>query len=119
MTHDDSDMLGDQLVRGGNRLLALAIVVDLDQPSGLAKNAARRIQIRNRHLGAALDPFADPRIRAGVRRRQADQDLGVRERDGAETHSDRHNKIRRRNASWPCSLPDFSRADLRIRIPCF
>ena len=55
MTHDDVDIFCNQLVRGGQRLLALAIVVDFDQPSGLTKNTARRIQIRDGHLGAALN----------------------------------------------------------------
>jgi hypothetical protein len=84
VTDNDVDTVGDQLVRGGHRLLALAIVVDFDEPSGLAKNTARRIQIRDGHLGAALDPFAHPGVRAGVRRRETDQDLGVGERRGAE-----------------------------------
>ena len=84
MTHDDVDTVGDQLVRGGHRLLAVAIVVDFDEPRGLAKNTARRIQIRDGHLGAALDPFAQPGVRAGVRCRETDQDLPVGERGGAE-----------------------------------
>jgi hypothetical protein len=84
MTHDNIDAVEDQLVCGGHGLLALAVVVDFDQPSGLPENTACRIQIRDGHLGAALDRFAHPGVRSGVRRRETDQDLGVGERGGAD-----------------------------------
>jgi hypothetical protein len=82
---DDVDALGDQLVGGGHRLLARAIVVDFDQPDRLAEKTARRVQVGDRDPGAAVDRFAQPGIRAGIRGRQTDQDLGMGQRGSGQS----------------------------------
>ena len=74
----------DQLVGGRDRLLAIAVIVGRDHLHLLAEHAARGIQVGHRERHAALRLFGEPRVRPGKRCGQADQDLGMANRDDAE-----------------------------------
>jgi hypothetical protein len=84
VTGDEYDAHSDELVGGRDRLLAIAIVVGRDHLDLLAEHAARGIQVGHCELHAALGLFAEPCVRSGERPGQADQDLGVTDRGGAE-----------------------------------
>jgi hypothetical protein len=55
-----------------------AEIVDLDQMNSPTEPAARTVEIRNRHLGAALHLLAELGILSRDRGRQSDQNVGPR-----------------------------------------
>jgi hypothetical protein len=69
--------LGDQLVRGGHGLGALAIVVGRDDLHLLTQHAASGVEVGNGEFGALLRYRARPCHRSSQRRAEADPDFGV------------------------------------------
>jgi hypothetical protein len=75
MSDDGGDPALDQLVRGGDRLFGVAMVVDDDGHHPLAEHAARVVQRRKRELGALSCLCASPGHRTGKGCRDAEQNL--------------------------------------------
>ena len=80
MPGNEDDAIADQLASQRHRLIGIAEVVAHDQLDPLAEDAAVGVEIFDGKLGAALILLAEPRLRAGHRAGDANQNLGARDR---------------------------------------
>jgi hypothetical protein len=78
MTGDEDHTVADQFAGKSHRLIGVAVVVAHDQLDALPQDAAVRVEIRRRQLGATLILLAEPRVGAGHRAGHSDPDLGLR-----------------------------------------
>src|SRR5262245_49875919 len=89
MTGDEDHAVAHQFASQRHRLIGVAEIVADDELDALPEDAARGVEIRDRHLGGAFELLAAPRLRAGHRAGHANQD--VRPRGPAERGEKRDN----------------------------
>ena len=75
MAGDEDDVLADEPVGDGDGLFWIAGVIADLEPELLAENAAGGVDVRHRHLGAALHLFAEGGVLAGHRTGDGDDDF--------------------------------------------
>jgi hypothetical protein len=77
MARDQCDAVAHQLASERHRLIRVAEIIADNQLDILAKDTAPSVEIRDRHLGAALIAVAGPGVVASDRAGQANPDLGL------------------------------------------
>jgi hypothetical protein len=77
MAGNEHSTPGRHVVRDADRLLGIARVVAHDEHQFLPEDAARRVDVRDRFLGAAAELLAERGIAAAHRTGDTDNDIGA------------------------------------------
>jgi hypothetical protein len=92
VTKDHDHSVGDQLVRGGDGLLAIAIVVGRDHLDLLAQHAASGVEVGNGEFGALLRYRARPWVQSTAPRGRSAPRRGPANRRRHRQNGRRRNK---------------------------